>query len=66
MTRAATVLTLLCAGTVALYALSWALLPKEGMEQLALILPWMLMLGAHLILGPIAVLRRPCPGLEAE
>lgn len=55
MTRAATVLTLLCAGTVALYALSWALLPKEGMEQLALILPWMLMLGAHLILGPIAL-----------
>jgi len=55
MSKPAATLTLICAGTVVLFFLSWAALPKSGMEQLALILPWLLMLGAHVVLGPVAL-----------
>jgi hypothetical protein len=55
MSRPAATLTLICAGTAVLLFLSYVALPKSGMEQLAVVYPWLLVLGAHAVLGPIAI-----------
>lgn len=55
MSKRAVVLTGICLLTVLVFFAAWAALPKSGMEQLALILPWLLMLGTHVVLGPVAL-----------
>ena len=51
----ATRLTLLCLLSIAPVLLTYWFGPQEGLESLVIILPGMLMIGVHVLLGPVAL-----------